>query len=698
MATEPELAGPTPEELAALVREHRPATSRVPTEYGAATLPIDWRTLPMTALLWSARGGDDPLLVDGALVTTEPGREALVARDLRSGQERWRVETPHAIGERPYAVAGCQRVVLFDSERIAGLDPATGAALWEIPLEPTNSVMTRPGAASMQGCHLAFLVADDAMRLADGFSTSRLRLVDVRTGRITARPTCAAPCALVSTEREGVVVNTSEDQRWLFPWEGGEPARLPAGTDHLTPDLAIAIDQGTLVARERTSAEVRWRRELDSGAMVRGPLLTRTEDDLIATDGSALVRVSAATGQDVWRTPLSSELANAIRRFDGHAHDPTRLIVGSRGVPQLLLDVDLGTGVPRSLRVSAIDPVDLALEGDLLAVRSHERSGVVDLSLEAPALRERLTLEDDLARTIAALTAGERASGAPWSYPTGRAQSIEWLRRLGPLLGDAVTLRIERAELDTAAALLPALEGAPNAMPMAVSVLERTYGCSPTPRHARARAAASAALEPPLDAAHANELASETIAWLDELHRRAARGSSGRADRAAWEAVMSGRDALLRTSVSSAPLRRFEEAIRRHAPTTIASRCVPSDDDAARAAVLRYGYELAASPIRTTVRVPGAHCVEVQTLGGPLEVVTDGDSPAPWILVGPALRVEEVRDYPVELTTLPWPDAPARAIALTYYAGSITGQADLLIVQRVDGEWRVVWTATLWVS
>ena len=84
------------------------------------------------------------------------------------------------------------------------------------------------------------------------------------------------------------------------------------------------------------------------------------------------------------------------------------------------------------------------------------------------------------------------------------------------------------------------------------------------------------------------------------------------------------------TSLSSTPLRRFEEALRRRVPDAVSSRCTPSDDDAARAAVLRYGGELASPSIS--------------------------------------------HDHP---------------------CAADVGRPDLYIVQRVDGEWRVVWTTLL---
>jgi len=79
----------------------------------------------------------------------------------------------------------------LDARRVAGLDPTSGSVVWEIPLDANrSSQMAHPGGARIHGCRLVFQIADDVMRLADGFDSSRLRVVDVVSGAIVSRPTC----------------------------------------------------------------------------------------------------------------------------------------------------------------------------------------------------------------------------------------------------------------------------------------------------------------------------------------------------------------------------------------------------------------------------------------------------------------------------------------------------------------------------
>ena len=685
--------------LATIVREHRPATSAVQLDGAPVGIPVDWRTLPMTAVLWEGVRLSDPMLIDGSLVALADQRHALVGHDARTGVERWRVRLEPEISERPYAIAGCGRVVLFDARRVAGIDPASGSVVWEIPLDANrNSEMAHPGSARIHGCRLVFQVADNVMRLADGFDSSRLRVVDVVSGAIVSRPTCPAPCTIVSTEDNGILVNTSEQQRLLFPWAAAQSIQLPASTSALAGDVALAVVDGALEGRDRSSGAVRWRSTL-------GGLLARVGDDILALDpdADAIVRISLATGAEVWRTSVSHELAVGIGRNDGRTHDARRLVIGSRVAPQFLIEVDLATGNIRSLRISAVGPAELALEGDLLALHGHTRTAVVDLTLDAPALRERFTLEDDVARTIAELevTPPARSSlldASPWAYPMGQDEALKWLARLEPLTGDVANSAGVAESLERAASRLGAITDPAIATNSAVGVLERTYGCAPTARRARARTRAAEFIAPGFHARRADELARETIAWLDVLETRHASGASdedAEEGALAWAAILASRDALLRASPSPAPLRALAEAVARHAPrsTRSAPECVPSEADAVRAAALRWGYELSHSP-RAVVWVPAARCVHVQTLGGVLDVVSSSVEPtAPWVQVSEPRRVSE-RDH----LTLPWPDAPARVVAVTSHSGPLNAQCDLLLVQLVAGEWRVVWSTMLWVA
>lgn len=686
--------------LAALVHEHRPASGVVPMEDGRVAVPLDWRTLPLTAVLWEGPPRSDPRLNDpqwigDLLVALEAGRD-VVARDARTGVERWRGELDSALGTRAYLLAGCERVVVLDSTRIAGLDPATGELAWEVPIgQAAGAYSSRPGEAAMNGCRMVVQVADEGDMVADGFHSSSLRVLDVRDGTVLARPRCPAPCLVVSAEDAGVIAGMGEGERVLFGWTGGEPEVLPARSIRVAGGVALVRSDDAMEGRARGSGELVWRLE---GLGRRGATeLARLADAVVVHDGDTLRRISIATGEDVWRIAIDEDLRAGIARGDGRDHDGHHLVVGTRVEPQFLLDVDLDAGVVRSLRISAVDPVRVSVGEGLAVVLSHGEMAVVDLALDAPPLRERLSLEADVERTLAELGSspgrGHPIDVRPWDYPDGRRDALEWLERLAPLVGDVVTPRVAGAELDEAASLLAAIPDPARATAAAVGVLERTYGLAPSAGLARARSIASASVGPGLREEQADALLRETVAWLDAL---SARPEEARADdEDAWSAVLAGRDALLSASPSSAPLDAFAEAVRRHAPTAPSlPDCEPSERDAIRAAALRWGYELSSEP-RANVRAPGGECVRVQTLGGPLAVLTSEEVPEPpWMLVGDPQPLTSLG----EDVLLPWPDAPTRWLELTWYAGPLAAQGELLVLQLVDGRWRVVFHRMTWVS
>jgi hypothetical protein len=221
----------------------------------------------------------------------------------------------------------------------------------------------------------------------------------------------------------------------------------------------------------------------------------------------------------------------------------------------------------------------------------------------------------------------------------------------------------------------------------ALSLLRRTY-CSPDGWMARARIVAVEALAPPLAEADAERLVDETLAWLDVVRARDSSPSDDDAE--VRRAISLSRDVLLRTSESAAPLERFAMGISERALRREVATCTPTDDEAAAAAVLRYAYELSELPARV-VAVGDRGCVAVQTLGGLLSAGDVAETRGPIVTVGPS-TMEELTFEP------PWPDAPTRVFSVEWYAGPLNGEGTQIVVQRVDGLWRVVYEQIVWIS
>lgn len=81
-------------------------------------------------------------LVEGDLVICMVGGEgsAVVAFDRRTGKEAWRALTASEPGYAPPSIlerGGKRRVLTWDADTIAALDPATGRPAWSVPLKPS---------------------------------------------------------------------------------------------------------------------------------------------------------------------------------------------------------------------------------------------------------------------------------------------------------------------------------------------------------------------------------------------------------------------------------------------------------------------------------------------------------------------------------------------------------------------------------
>ena len=78
-----------------------------------------------------------PLVVGGTLYCLVGGEGSLaVAFDKHTGEEVWRSLSSYDVGYCPptmIEVEGRSRLIVFDPEKVNGLDPETGEALWSIP-------------------------------------------------------------------------------------------------------------------------------------------------------------------------------------------------------------------------------------------------------------------------------------------------------------------------------------------------------------------------------------------------------------------------------------------------------------------------------------------------------------------------------------------------------------------------------------
>lgn len=88
-------------------------------------------------------------LVDGDRLYTLAGGEGsvVVALDKKTGKEIWRAVSAAAIGYCPPTIIGAgneRQLLIWDAEKLNGLDPVSGEVLWSEPLKPNYEMSISP--------------------------------------------------------------------------------------------------------------------------------------------------------------------------------------------------------------------------------------------------------------------------------------------------------------------------------------------------------------------------------------------------------------------------------------------------------------------------------------------------------------------------------------------------------------------------
>jgi hypothetical protein len=641
---------------------------------GEVRIPLDWKTLPQAAALWTST---EPypyasVAAAGSLLTLE--QDELVAHDGHTGEVRWRagLVDGDVVGTR--LGAGCGVAVSFEATAVTARDLSSGAVLW-------SRRFPRPrdrfgGGARVSGCIGAIELTRDRRRLAGFHDGAVVRAFDVRDGHTLLEHRCERTCELVEVRATEIVVEDDAGARVRAPLDGVGPSALEAGGcpfDGEQPAHGVdTASHGSVCIR------------VENGRVERVRPREAARDD----------RPAEGEGEPLWTVRISDPVVDAWR-WRVLALSASHLLVralppsGSVGYP-VVVDVDPETGAVRSVQLLPVEG-DVVLDGDLAYVGRHNRTVAFDLSREAPPIRERESLADDVERSVRQLLSRDYRGRSELTseYPSEAGQAADWLTRLLPLVGEELRGRLHRATAEEAASLVSVVgrDARPEAQRAVAATLERSYG-APTTERARLRAAAAAALASPMEREVATRLGAETVGWLEHLHESGllavlASGDCRSEQRepecdeahAIWVAIEAGRRALVLGAEDTAPLERLRRTIAdiaRPAPVT----CVPTEDDDAQNAVLRAMVEL--WPTVERVAAPAGSCVDVVSLAG--RVTAEEGMPLGAWVVWPAPGV--LRTEPGET------GATRRVFGWQFRTGCSHGIA-IVVVERVDGVWRV---------
>ena len=114
-----------------------------------------------------------PVVAGDAVIVQAGAKEdgaCILAFDIATGEEKWRAFADKASYTTPMLLNREDNTILvaWTGERIAGMDPATGAVHWEIATPPNRMPINVPGpAVSEDGRHLFLAVFYDGSRLIE---------------------------------------------------------------------------------------------------------------------------------------------------------------------------------------------------------------------------------------------------------------------------------------------------------------------------------------------------------------------------------------------------------------------------------------------------------------------------------------------------------------------------------------------------
>ena len=612
--------------LSTLPLEHRAPSAPPPLDHeGRVVLPRDWLELPTAAVLPEA--GPGTLAVTPEIRFELSARGTATAIDRTTHAIRWELDDPRT-NRSHLAATGCGQFFMARRHSLIAVDAETGTPAWSQTLagEFLFELWTR-------GCHLIVQTAS----LNDG---PGLFVLDATTGRQQLATRCYFDGRPTEITDEGVTFRTVEGERH-FDWNRGEFFDLPftPGTtvESISGTTVVVIEHGRRIAAiDLIDHQLRWARDLDVDPEEWNSLvvLTRVGADLVFLESDELVRRSIDDGTVRWRRPLSDEIVHGLRWGDA-SHIGDTLVLSLRE-PAVLLGLDLRDGSLEWLRRATIGGAHLQGEGDhwvWLRSRDGGERALVDVRVEAPPLRERVTRSHDVQRCVEVLATFSGRSSLSSDTPSDRRSCLSWLTRVGQDVRAELGHVLTTAEVTLAADLLVAFDGDAAA---AVAVLARTYG-PPSDRIALARERACRRLRTTLSEDEARRLADESASWLMWSLQPAAQGSREQWLRGRVEAsVRECHAALLRTAPSDASVLAFRDRIRSLATTTADHQCIPNEDEAVAAEAIRCVTELDRDPL--PIVAEGGACLSVQPLGGPLSIVESAEPRAP------SIRVTRIRE------------------------------------------------------
>jgi PQQ-like domain len=162
-------------------------------------------------------------------------------------------------------------------------------------------------------------------------------LWDMPTGnRLEQAPLLTASVILTPTAGSAVLGNFKETRKYAYTFAPANPVSGPLGQYETI--AYVPLTDGGVFALDMDTGRILWR--YSAGGPVQTPMIVTDEDVFLAATGQGLARVTRATGDQVWHTPLAVQLLAVNRKFV-YARDRTgQLLVLDRARGQILASLD----------------------------------------------------------------------------------------------------------------------------------------------------------------------------------------------------------------------------------------------------------------------------------------------------------------------------------------------------------------------
>ena len=287
-----------------------------------------------------------PLVRDGvAIFGTREGR--VYAVDVKTGRERWRVETGAGVGASPVPV-GDDVVVATYAGDVLRLDPR-GRRVWR------RGVGAHVGATPTPAGDVVVVGAFDGRVHALEAGSGRVRWRFRTGGRIRARAARAGGLVVVPSYDGTLYALALRDGR--VRWRRRTGVRM-AASPVVHDDAVIAgTDDGRVIAVDAATGRVRWTHR--EKTPVRSFLAARDDAVFVGVDDGSVVCLSADDGSERWRARTGGRVMSqpallgpllAVSSYDARlhvidAHTGAEIATHPLGAPAFSSPVRVGRGV-----------------------------------------------------------------------------------------------------------------------------------------------------------------------------------------------------------------------------------------------------------------------------------------------------------------------------------------------------------------